>query len=347
MSSSAPSPPPAPDPVATAKAQSEYNVDAARQQANMNRVNQVTPQGSMTYSQDDRGQQWVDQQLASERAAYKPSSIWDNAGFDEGAARTRLQAANPYQDQWTATTTLSPEQQRLYDMSTQGQEIYGRAALSQLGQVEGTLSQPFRYDVQDRTGQLKYGPDYTGLGDPNQSRDAVQEALLARINPDLERERAALESRLANQGITMGSEAWNTGMLDQSRAANDARYGAILNAGQEQSRMFGLGMQQAGFNNSTVGQAAGMDQSLLQQLLALRAQPINEASALLTGGQVQMPQFTNVPQVGVQAPDYASAVGQNYAGAVGQNNAATARAGANNQAQASAATAAATIAIAI
>ena len=223
--------------------------------------------------------------------------------------------------------------------------------------------------MQDRTGGLQYAPNYAGLGDPNQSRDAVQEALLARINPDLERERAALESRLANQGITMGSQAWQTGMQDYGRQANDARYGAILNAGQEQSRMFGLGMQQAGFNNDAIQQAYGMDmgnaqfnnaslqqaygmdmgraqfgnsarQQSLQEQLALRAQPINEASALLTGGQLSMPQFQNVAQVGVQAPDYQGAMGQNQAAANSQWGAAVQRTGQNNAAAAGAATAA-------
>lgn len=330
MSGGAKAAPPAPDPVATARAQAEFNSQAARETAALNRVDQLTPQGD---------------------------SRWRQA---------------PGTGQWENVVSYSPEQQRLYDASTQGQEIYARSALQQLGNVEGRLSQPFEYsgpdittNVQDRSGNLQYGvnlaqrPDYTGLGDPNQSREAVQQALLARINPDLERERAALESRLANQGITMGSQAWNTGMQDYSRQANDARYGAILNAGDEQSRMFGLGMQQAGFGNDArmqqatfgnqaVQQAYGMDigratfgnqarQQSLQEQLALRAQPINEASALLTGGQVQNPQFNPVAQVGVQAPDYAGGVGQNYAGAVNWTNGVNQRQGANNAAMGSAA----------
>lgn len=307
MGKRSPAPPPPPDPVATARAQSEFNVEAARTNASLNRLNQVTPQGTLTYSPNGP-------------------------------------------DSFTATVELSPEQRRLYDLSTQAQTTYGEAANAQLGQVRDRLSTPFEFggpaltgQVQDRTGQLRMAPDFTGIGDPNQGRDAVQAALMSRINPDLERERAALESRLANQGITMGSEAWNTGMQDFSRMANDARFGAILNAGQEQSRMFGLGLQQAGFNNQAVGQASGLDlgraqfgnaarqQSLAEQL-ALRSQPINEAAALLSGQQVQMPQLQNVPQVMVQAPDYQGAVGQNYAGQVAANNARTQQIGAQNAA---------------
>ena len=172
---------------------------------------------------------------------------------------------------------------------------------------------------------MSYRPDFTGIGDPDQSRATVESAVLSRINPDLERERAALESRLANQGITMGSEAWNTGMQDWSRMANDARMQAVLTGGQEQSRIFGLGMGQSQMSN------AARQQSLAEQL-ALRSQPINEAAALLSGQQVQMPQFNAVPQVQVQAPDYQGAVGQNYAGQVANWNAQNQRVGQQNAA---------------
>lgn len=259
MGKKAPSPPPAPDPVATARAQAEFNVEAARTNAALNRINQNTPQGSMTYR-------------------------------DLGG------------DRWEQNVTLSPEQQRLYDLSTQAQTTYGEAANSQLNQVRDRLSSPFVFQAP--------------VDDPGMSRDGVQEALLARINPDMERERAALESRLAAQGITMGSQAWNTGMQDWQRMANDARYGAILNAGQEQNRL------------------ATLRQQALQEQLALRAQPINEAAALLSGQQVQMPQFQAVPQVQVAAPDYQGAVGQNYAGQVSNWNSQNQRIGQQNAAYA-------------
>jgi len=511
MSKKSPSPPPAPDPVATAQAQGQINADTARLQGRMNRLDQVTPYGNVTY---------------------------DDIGND----RARV------------TTTLSPAQQRQLDLTNQAQELYGTAAVSQLGQVQNALSKPFQYqgpdvqtavadragglfynipanyeqelrrgvtdrtgqvqqsvqdrngqlqqsvsdrtgqlqqsvqdrsgqlqfDVQDRTGDVTRGvvdrsgdiqrrADFTGIGDPNQARSDVESALFARLNPQLETQRAALEARLVNQGITPGSQAWETGMRDYAQQANDARYGAILNAGQEQSRIFGLGFGQtqlnnagvgqqmgndlqrgefantatqqvmsndlqrgqfrnsavgqaaqmdlarAGFGNQAAGQASGMDlanaafrnqatgqatqsdlaragfgnqavqqaygmdlggaqfandttqrasdmytqragfnnqaqqqaygmdigraqlnnagvQQSLQQQLALRGQPINEAAALLSGQQIQYPQFQNAPQVAIQAPDYQGAVAQNYAGQLGMYNAALQRQGANNAA---------------
>lgn len=334
MGKKAPTPPPAPDPAAAAQVQGQYNLQAARQNANLNRVNQITPFGSLTYSN-----------------------------------------TNPDQDTWTATQTLSPAGQRQLDLSNQASELYGSAAVSQLGRAGESLSNPFNPnlpaftgDVANRSGEVVRGlnqrdlaldrvglgqrADFTGIGDPNQSRDAVEAALTARLAPRQEADRAALETRLANQGITLGSEAWRASMDDQARSVNDARLGVTAQAGQEQSRMFGLGFQQAGFGNdarlqeagfnndakaamnnsynsnraqeaaftnAATGQLANMDlargqfgnaarrQSFDEQL-ALRNQPINEASALLSGDMMQQPTWANVPQVQVAPTDYMGAL---------------------------------------
>lgn len=50
MGKSSPSPPAAPDPTATANAQAAANAETARVQATLNRVNQNTPWGSITYN---------------------------------------------------------------------------------------------------------------------------------------------------------------------------------------------------------------------------------------------------------------------------------------------------------
>ena len=98
---------------------------------------------------------------------------------------------------YTDTTTLSPVQQGIYDQTN--------AAIS------GRLS---------------------GLGG---TRQAVEEALMARLNPQIERDRAAMEARLANQGLGAGSRAYGASQDDFNRGVTDARLSAILSAGQEES----------------------------------------------------------------------------------------------------------------
>jgi hypothetical protein len=384
MGKKAPKPPPAPDPVATARAQGEMNVETARTNAALNRVNQFSPLGQITYR--DLGREYADREVqhhidAYQRGEWQDPNFIRNGNLDANLLRQHFLRPenNPYVDQWEMRTELSPEQQELYRLSTDAQRQYGETALRQLQGVQERLASPFefngpalqadlrdwtdrlQFDVQDRTGDVMRRADFTGIGDPNQAREDVQAALLERLNPQLERERAALEARLANQGITAGAEAWKSGFDDWTRMANDARLAAILNAGQEQSRMWQLGLAQSGFNNeavqqimandlarggfrnSAVGQAAQMDlaraaqqnaarQQALQEALALRAQPLNEAAALLSGDQVAMPALAPVPQVGVQAPDYQGAVAQQYAGQMAAYNARAQQIGAQNAA---------------
>lgn len=293
MGKKAPSAPAAPDPVALSRTQGEMNERTARANAQMNRVNQVTPQGTLTYSRNPAFDQFLSENVERDRGQYAQ----EGREFNENDVRNWYAERNPNAE-FVSTTQLSPEQQRLYDLTTRGQEIYGQTAVNQLGNVQERMSQPFEFTG----GQAMTRPDFTGIGDPNQSRDAVEAALMQRLNPSLSQGRASAENRLRNQGLMPGSEAWNNAIRDVNQQENDARLGVIAQAGQEQSRMFGLGFNQANLNNAAV-------QQRLQQDLAIRNQPLNEAAALLSGSQVQQPQFNNVPQVNVAPTDYLGAVG--------------------------------------
>jgi hypothetical protein len=105
------------------------------------------------------------------------------------------------------------------------------------------------------------GPELERMAnnDWSQDRQRVEDALYSRINPQLDRDRAALESRLANQGIRAGSEAYREAIALADRQANDARMQTVLAGGQEQSRLAGLDMSRLGFNNN-VGQQGFQNQ---------------------------------------------------------------------------------------
>ena len=78
---------------------------------------------------------------------------------------------------------------------------------------------------------------------------------MARMNPQLQQEQQRVQQQLADQGIRYGSQAYSDAMLNYSKQANDARYGAIAQGGQEQQRMMDMAAQQAGFQNSAQQQA--------------------------------------------------------------------------------------------
>jgi hypothetical protein len=292
MGKSAPQPPAPPDPKETAQAQASANADTARVQANLNRVDQYGPYGSSVYSRlpSDGPTLSLDEMQAN--------AVRENAGdptFDVNAwrdsAQKNIASGNVgNNDRWAVTQTLSPDEQAQLDASNQAIGTYGRAANSQLSAAEAALSQQFNPTL----------PGYADFGSPGISRDQVEAALTARIQPFQDRDRERLQTNLANQGLTFGSEAYRAAMDDLNRGVNDQRLAVTAAGGAEQSRLQQL--------------VQGARQSSLAEQLALRNQPINEASALLSGSQINLPQFGAVPQVGVAGTNYLDAVGQQQAG---------------------------------
>lgn len=293
MGKSTPSAPAAPDPVATAQAQASGNIDTARTTAELNRVNQYTPYGNLTYSQ----------------VPGQP-------------------------DSWNATTTLSPAEQQNLNYTNQGQNIYGQAAVNQLQSAAGTLSTPFTSNAPDLTAGATQGAlqSYQGAlnanaqpvnTDYNAVRQQAIDAANSRLQPQQQMQEEDLRSRLLNSGITEGSEAWNNAYRQYNNSVNDAQQQTILNAenltGQSisqtgQLRQIPIG--EAGQIGSIAGNIGNLGNTQMQQSLGLYNQPLNTASALLTGSQIQQPNFTNVPQTNVSPTDYIGAQGQ----ALGQQN---------------------------
>lgn len=298
---SKPKPPPAPDPYATADAQSQANRGAAEYNAALNRVDTYTPFGNQTYNVTGRD----------------PSS---------GA---------PIYEQ---RIDLAPEQQRLLDQELSGQYQLGQTAGGMLNRVGDSYGQPmdtsglpslqagFQYgnpQMSLETGNL---PGIPGQGDlagfRQQSQDALYDRNTAYLDPQFQRGEESLRTRLANQGVTEGSEAYSNAMDDFNRnremSYRQARNESIAGGGEEAERMFGIGSATRGqlygealgsgtFTNQAVGQSADMNarnSSMvnqaraqgLQEDVALRNQPLNEYNALMSGSQVSMPNFQPMAQ---------------------------------------------------
>lgn len=114
-----------------------------------------------------------------------------------------------------------------------------------------------------------YGTDFS------QDRQRVEDALMGRINKQNDRDLEQLRTRLANQGIGEGSEAYSAAMDDYNRGLADQRIGAVLAGGQEQSRLTGLEAQRAGFENAAQQQAFGQDFSNIGQQANIAGQQMN------------------------------------------------------------------------
>jgi hypothetical protein len=245
MGKTTPKAPAPPDPYATAGAQTGANVNSAIASGVIGNVNQTGPYGSTSYNQTD---------------------TYTMTGPD----------GKTYQvPRYTQTTTLSPEQQQLYNQQTQiGSKMNNLASgqLDTLGSVLGTRA--------SADGLPSVTNDFSA------DRARVEQAMFDRINPQLERDRAGLENNLTNQGFQRGTDAFNEAMGEYGRNVNDSRLAITERGLGEQQGLFG--MQQSNRERA------------LTEMLALRNQPINEIGALMSGGQVSLPQFAgyNAPQIG-------------------------------------------------
>lgn len=206
----------------------------------------------------------------------------------------------------TVTQTLSPAQQQMLDLTNQAGIKYGQTANQQLDAVSARLAQPL---------------DFSSLGAaPTASeatRTATRDAILARLQPQFDRDMSAMETRLANQGIGYGSDAWKAAMDDINRGRTDARLAADTASGDEMARMFGL-------------ESAARNQNI-NEMVQQRQIPLNELAAMLTGSQVQTPNFVNTSQYQVNPADIMGAQYANYQGAQNAYNAQTGARSANNQ----------------
>lgn len=256
-----------PDPAKTAAAQTQMNQQTAQTQYQLGATNQVTPGGSLTYTQDGT---WPD-----------------------GTPK------------YTATQSLSPENQGLYN------SLIGAA-----GTAAGNISNPIA------TPQLQTSLDTSGLsalptnGDYSADRGRVEDAIYARLNPQLEAGRTSRETDLFNRGVRPGTAAYDRAMGLVGQQENDARLQTILAGGQEQSRLFGdaLAGRQQGYNELLQSGNFGNNAQtgMFGMNLAARSQPINEISSLMSGSQVNQPNYAQTPQPGVAGVDYAGLVQNQY-----------------------------------
>jgi hypothetical protein len=171
------------------------------------------------------------------------------------------QSTNEYGNPiWTATTTLSDIGQQLLNNQNQASLGLGGTINSALGRVQSTMGQEFNPNL-PQVG-INAGENY-------------QDAYMRRLAPQIEQSQEALDVKLANQGIPVGSEAYRRAQMAQSQRENDLLLGATTQG-------FGTGLQ--------------ANQQAYNQAMTNYNMPLNTLSALRSGSQVQNPSFVNVPQ---------------------------------------------------
>lgn len=278
--------PKAPDPVATAMAQTQMNKETAVAQTGLNAMNQYTQDGQLEYA--------------------------ENGKWSDGTPR------------FSVTQTLSPDNQKLYDLNAKTEQNLGQIGVDQSQRIAELLSSPLNLNVgkmptiptgsearyslpgaSQMTGTAvasRYAPDAI-LAAGIQDNSALEKQLIdlgsQRLNPQLQQARASLDASLADKGIKANSDAYSRSMTDFGQQENDARNQLILNGQQqafqqalarsqnEQSRYGQFWTQGAQKAQQDFGQDLASNNQLFNQNLAGRQQYFTEAGANVQNEQQQ------------------------------------------------------------
>lgn len=246
-------PPPAPDYVGAAKQQGTDNLEASKVNAAMNRLDETNPYGSIDYS-----------------STANPNTP---GGFD-----------------YSRAISLSPEQQKLYDLES-GNQIASQEVASGLQKgIADSVSQPFSLGQYGQAQTVGGGPDPLGVHGPQAQNlgnaasyaggaravgDSLFQRQLALRQPQMARASEGLDLQLRNQGLQPGSQAYDRAVEDlrtqHGQELNDLAGRATEAQGAEQSRLAGLdlGLTGQNFNQQNTGfqnQLSQISQALAQRL---------------------------------------------------------------------------------
>ena len=205
----------------------------------------------------------------------------------------------------TIRQTLTPTAQKTLE-AQQGVEL----SLANLGAkgantASSVLDKPFSFGGPDVQTSL----DLSGIAKmPVNAGMTGQEAIMQRLEPSLARQRTSTETQLINQGLRPGSEAYNNAINLLGQQETDARQQAVL-----QGLNLDIGANQQGFGQALEAGKFGntAQQQALAEAIQLRQLPLNEITALMSGSQIQNPQFGAYSGATVQAaPVFAGAQAQ-------------------------------------
>jgi len=254
----------------------------------------------------------------------------------------------PYIEQY-----LTPEAQKTLEAQQRVDLALAGLGEQGIGLARDVLGKPFNPNLRDLQttlggyGQVAQGPDLDGMGQaganvraervnrgpfegqygyargldvsglpqaPINAGTTAQQAIMGRLQPQLERQRAQLQTQLVNQGIPPGSEAYRTAMQQQAQREND-----LLTQASVQGINLDLAARQQGLGEQqTLGSFANQAANQIFQNRLAQQQAQNQAQQQAFGQRVQSGEFGNAAQMayfgaGLQNQDAANrAIAQNF-----------------------------------
>jgi hypothetical protein len=254
---SSPKPPTPPDPNVTAAAQTGTNIATAQANAALNNINQVTPYGNLTYSDtgsrfindpngqtyytDGKGNYQTSQPMTYSAATAATPGHWDASGppltghnstggpsmvwvpGTQGSSGAGTPNAGwtavkgEYVPTQTATQTLSPQEQAIFDQSEATKLNLGTLANQESAKMIDYLNTPVDLSAANID---KYSNTHYLQG----------------FNQQWDRQNQQLQQQLADTGAQVGSQAYTNAYNDfykQKQASNDQYLGDMYNNAQQ------------------------------------------------------------------------------------------------------------------
>jgi hypothetical protein len=344
-------PPPVPDYAAAAAAQGAANIDAARATAKLGNPNIYGPLGSQTISYEGdiptiRQSLTPDAQATLNAQQQVERSLAELGLQGVGQAKTIL--GTPFDPKLpgiqTNLGTISPANQTAYTAGT-AQGSVNAPTFQQDIDTSGIAAMPVNAGM---TGQQaimsRLQPQLTQNENATRQRLANQGLVtggeayenemrtMGQNRNDLELQAAAqginLDALMNQQGFEQAAAQGQFGNEAQTSQFNAALQNAgLTNSALQQNfgnQLSGQSAQNAAIAqnyNQQLGQAqfgnTAQDQSLAQQL-AIRNQPLNQITGLMSGSQIQMPQFQGYQGANIAAAPVYQGVQDTFSGQMDQ-----------------------------
>lgn len=209
MSKSQPSAPTPADPTTVANSQTTSNLGTAAATQAMNNVNQVGPNGSVTYNQ--------------------------SGTYTDPTTGTSVPT-------YTQTTQLDPLSQAILTGTKQVGASLVPTAQNLAGQAATASTTPLNFNTAF-SDTLNKSPDQIN----QQASDAIYSNATRYLDPQFDLQQRQLQDQLSRQGIPVGSEAYNSAMSQfqssKNQAYGSARDSATAGGTQAASNLFGLAQQ--------------------------------------------------------------------------------------------------------
>lgn len=277
----------APDYTAAAEKTGQSSKEVTNMQTYANRADQITPFGNQT---------WTAQAVTDPGTGQKVTK-------------------------WVQNTTLDPKAQEALDNQQALDAGRSQIAGSMLNRVGQEFAPTMDWSKFGAAGANVQGGQYYD----QKAGDALYNQFSQRNEPVFQQQQNQMETKLRNQGLNPGDEAYDAQMKGLAQQQNDAR----TNAGFQASQMAGTeGSRMQGMD---IGASAQQTQNRQQQIaeeMSKRGFSLNEINGLLNGQQIGMPSMPSYNQATKSdAVNYSQAAGQQYSAAQDAANASNATIG--------------------